>query len=201
MESLRIASRTTLIAIFCLGLPGLRSDVAANEQSPCSVRTVAASNNFTLAIDADGNPWAWGMNNDGALGIGVSWSSLSPTPVATIHDVVAVSAGRFHSLAVTADGRAWAWGSNHYGQLGDGTFTNSNSPRVVDGLSNVVLVVAGNDQSLALDQSGTIWAWGNNDQGVLGTGLVDPALSTPKPVQGAGGIGLLSDVIDIAAGP
>lgn len=200
MHSRRRASHITLIAILWLSLHGLQNDVVANEQSPCSVMTTAASNSFTLAIDADGKPWAWGRNYDGALGIGISWLILSPFPVATIDHVVAVSAGRFHSLAVTADGRAWAWGSNHYGELGDGTFTDASSPRIVNGLQNVVLVVAGNGVSMALDQSGTLWAWGNNDQGMLGAGLVDPALSTPQPVEGPGGIGLLTDVIDMAAG-
>lgn len=200
MHSRRRASRTTVIATLWLTLPGVRNDVVAKEEFPCSVTATAASNNFTLAIDVDGKPWAWGVNYDGALGIGAGWSTLSPLPVATIDDVVAVSAGRFHSLAVTTDGRALAWGSNHYGQLGDGTFTDANSPRIVNGLRNIVLVVAGNGLSMALDQSGTVWAWGNNDQGVLGTGLLDPALSTPQPVQGPGGIGRLSDVIRIAAG-
>ena len=53
--------------------------------------------------------------------------------------------------------------------------------------------------SLALRTDGTVWGWGRNNAGQLGDkSKVDR--STPAPVLGEKGVGLLSDVVEIATG-
>jgi alpha-tubulin suppressor-like RCC1 family protein len=201
MRASRIRGAHFLAAAFAgiltLGLP---SPVLAEDDSPCSIKTVEAGNDFSFVIDMDGMLWSWGRNHNGVLGVGLSPASFVPLRVAAIHEVVAVSAGRFHALAITADGKVWSWGSNYRGELGNGTTTEADTPQIVDGLSGIVAVAAGAEQSMALGSDGTIWAWGNNSQGVLGTGTMEFALTTPLQVLGPFGQGLLTNVTNIAVG-
>jgi alpha-tubulin suppressor-like RCC1 family protein len=66
---------------------------------------IAAGGVHSLAVDANGNLWAWGSNRRGQLGIGTTGgSSLSPVrvtyPVGTTHPIVSIAAGTGHSLAL-----------------------------------------------------------------------------------------------------
>src|SRR5919112_1171963 len=73
-----------------------------------------------------GEVWAWGGNELGALGDGTNTDSNTPVQVSGLSGVQAVAAGELHSLALKNDGSVWAWGSNGIGQLGDGTFNQRN---------------------------------------------------------------------------
>lgn len=155
---------------------------------------IAAGDNHSLALDADGALWAWGRNYDGELGIGTRgvYEDI-PVQVTGLAGAVAVAAGGYHSLAVRADGTIWAWGNNYYGQLGDGTTTRSATPLQVDGLTGAVAVAAGKYHSLAVKADGTVWAWGYNYYGQLGDGTTTERTT---PVQVSGLIG----VVAVAAG-
>lgn len=92
--------------------------------------SVAAGPAHTLALDVNGNVWAWGSNASGALGdnttvnrgVAVKVKNLSGTGDLT--NIVRIAAGGSgtsgHSLAVAADGTVYAWGSNSAAQLGNG---------------------------------------------------------------------------------
>jgi alpha-tubulin suppressor-like RCC1 family protein len=89
------------------------------------VVSIAAGESFSLAAKGDGSLVAWGNNQSGQLGDGMSGQDQN-TPVAVRRFSASVplrslAAGGSHSLAVTADNQVWAWGSNSAGQLGDGT--------------------------------------------------------------------------------
>jgi alpha-tubulin suppressor-like RCC1 family protein len=146
---------------------------------------VALGYAHTLAIDPDGQVWAWGANSSGQLGDGSTTSSVEPVEVAGLTDAVAVGAGRYHSIAVTATGEVWAWGDNGSGQVGvataDSTPTREELPVRVDGLADVVSVTAGDSFTLALTEEGKVWAWGAN--GSRQFGAASPTASpTPLPV-------------------
>jgi len=89
---------------------------------------VAAGNEHSLALKANGSLWAWGSNEFGQLGDGTTIDRHSPAMVGTDQDWIHVVAGNEHSIARKADGTLWAWGLNSYGQLADSTTTNRNSP-------------------------------------------------------------------------
>lgn len=91
------------------------------------------------------------------------------------------------------------WGWNAWGELGDGTTTQRPTPAwVATGLVAKKIVGGGvgdfGDWTLALATDGSVWSWGDNRAGQLGIGLF-AARTTPTRV------GVLSDVVDVAAGP
>ena len=136
----------------------------------------------SLALDANGDVWAWGADGEDQLGDGTTndLDSGKALKVVVLSDVIAIAAGGEHSLALRNDGTVWAWGSNQFGELGQNTL-NLSFPVVIcptatpskcatplqvlgpDGetpLSDVVAISAGFDFSVALKEDGTVWTWG-----------------------------------------
>lgn len=66
------------------------------------IRTIAAGENHSLALDRDGRVWAWGSNRDGELGasFGSRSSVAQPEPVPGFDGVIAIAARGTHSLAL-----------------------------------------------------------------------------------------------------
>ena len=90
-----------------------------------NVIAVYAGGFHTVAIDNDGNLWAWGYNSSAQLGDGTYSNRSYPVKVKSgastfFTNVKAISAGVSHTVAIKEDGSVWAWGRNQYGQLGDG---------------------------------------------------------------------------------
>jgi uncharacterized repeat protein (TIGR02543 family) len=183
------------------------------------VVSVAAGNSHSLAVDALGRVWAWGMNNYGQLGNGSSTAKSRPVLADTATDadglfgngvkVVSVSAGSYHSSAVDALGRVWAWGWNEYGQLGNGTNGDgvyesrpvlADDATDVDGLfgAGVLIksVTAGYYHSLAVDKQGRVWAWGDNYNGQVGNGTKGDGTARSRPVS----IEITAPTVSIPAG-
>ena len=118
--------------------------------------TLAAGNNFTLSIRADGTLWAWGDNTYGQLGDGGITSRSAPVQVGTATNWACVAAGRDHALAVKTDGTLWSWGRNGYSQLGDGGSTSRSAPVQVGTATTWRSVTAGYSHSLAVRTDGTL---------------------------------------------
>ncbi|WP_210514815.1 RCC1 domain-containing protein [Hymenobacter terricola] len=141
---------------------------------------VAAGNDHTLALTADGRLFAWGGNLHGQLGNGTNNSTPQPVAVALPRGRggahwAQVAAGRYHTLAVTTDGRLYTWGSNRFGQLGETRDTGHNAPEMLAMPARLAhmawaQVAAGDAHSLALSADGQLAAWGNNCAGQLGNG-------------------------------
>ncbi|MFC6229831.1 S-layer homology domain-containing protein [Paenibacillus allorhizosphaerae] len=163
-----------------LGRPtdGYVSAVAGQVQGLRDIVQISAGDTHSLALDKDGNVWAWGDNLTGGLGTGSMGAPQSvPVRVMSLTDVVQVSAGTLYSLALTADGKVYAWGYNGNRQTGDGV--NTNQPRLTpvnvkksDGqpLSGVTQIAAGSFHGLAILNDDTVWSWGSNSFGQLGSG-------------------------------
>ncbi|MFC7337592.1 hypothetical protein ACFQY0_10420 [Haloferula chungangensis] len=160
-----------------------------------SILSVAPGGDYTLALTADGEVFAWGRNTYGQLGNGTTESSDVPVQVEASgalagKTVVAIAASSVHSLALTSDGKVFAWGDNGSGRLGDGTTEGSRTPVAVDTSGalagkSVVAIAAGQYHSLALTSDGLVFAWGYGFQGQLGNGLIDNHHS-PVPVDTSG---------------
>ena len=112
-------------------------------QYPANAGTVAATQVsagifHSLAVDKDGNAWAWGLNDYGQLGnnttnnrpipVKVFASAQSTSSAGPWLKAAQISAGGYHSLVIGADGYAKAWGYNGYGQLGNDTTSNKSAP-------------------------------------------------------------------------
>jgi hypothetical protein len=105
-----------------------------------NVIAVAAGQDHSLALRADGIVVAWGDDTFGEA-----------TVPADLPPVTAIAAGGNHSLALTVDGQVVGWGQNDTGQT---------TPP--PGLSDVIAVAAGGLWSMALGADGTVVAWGDN---------------------------------------
>jgi alpha-tubulin suppressor-like RCC1 family protein len=146
------------------------SEVPAAVPGLSTATAVAAGEEHSLALLANGTVMAWGDNHEGQLGDGTTKTSAVPVPVTGLSRVTAIAAGSLFSLALLNNGTVMAWGDNREGQLGDGTLRNSTVPVPVTGLSGVTAIAAGAQHALAVLGNGTAMAWGDNELGQLGVG-------------------------------
>ena len=96
--------------------------------------SVSAGGSHSMAIRIDGGLFAWGLNNNGQLGLtnavatGDTTNRSSPVQVGADSWTV-VSAGASHTLALKyPDNSLFTWGLNTSGQLGSGVLTARSSP-------------------------------------------------------------------------
>ncbi|MDH5228531.1 MAG: M12 family metallo-peptidase [Gammaproteobacteria bacterium] len=131
---------------------------------------IAAGQQHGLALNANGNVWAWGHNDQGQLGSDVRQASATPTMILSVSNARQISAGNKHNVALLQSGQVIAWGDNSFGQLGNGTNESSSQAVVVESIANVRRVVAGANQSFVIHEDSRLSAWGANNKGQLGLG-------------------------------
>ncbi len=187
---------------------GTNSGVVTNSLTPVNVQDltavsiVSAGRYHGLALKSDGTVWVWGNGGNGQLGDGTFGLSSKPKMVVALTGVTSVSAGSEHNLALKSDGTVWAWGANgfgedRYGQVGNGSTEDQATP--VQVLSGVIEIAAGRYHSAALKSDGTVWVWGRNEHGQVGDNTLIHKF-VPTQVVGVGGVGNLSDIVNIYAG-
>lgn len=71
---------------------------------------ISAGTDHNLALDQDGNLWAWGRNDYGQLGNGTTTNSNVPIQILRGNKFKYISAGDNMSAAIDLDGVLWAWG-------------------------------------------------------------------------------------------
>lgn len=170
-----------------LGLQGVR------------IVQVALGGWHALAVDDQGQCWAWGGNEYNQCDAGPGLRDiLEPQKCVTNLKVVQVDAGGMHSVALTDTGHIWMWGE----PWGDFSMTVNREPRRLDISSKtkdtiVVKVACGAFHNLALTANGNVYSWGINDYGQLGNGTTSNS-TVPFLIEE----GLYPDikVSDIAAG-
>jgi alpha-tubulin suppressor-like RCC1 family protein len=86
-----------------------------------TIESISAGQNHSLALDNNGNVWAWGDNSFKQIGNNKTdkkgYCTL-PVKVSGLTDIIEISAGANHNLALDGNGSLYGWGSNKYGQLG-----------------------------------------------------------------------------------
>ena len=148
---------------------------------------ISTGENWTLAIEKNGQVWAWGRNANNQTGTGGGVNIATPTKIIGLAKTFCkVEAARIHSMAIDKNGRAWGWGDNGYGKIGDNTVTFRTSPVSVAGaVKTFCHISAGPNHTLAIDKNGRAWAWGFNHRGQLGD---NSRTSRRTPVSVAGAI-------------
>ncbi len=146
----------------------------------------------SIFIKSNRNVWAWGRNDYGLLGNGITIDESKSLKLNNFDGMKMISAGFDHNLLLKEDGTVWSWGNNNHGQLGNGTTTVSSVPVQVLNLSQVETVSGGSYYSMALKKDGTVWSWGVNSSGELGNGTKIDS-STAVKVSG------LNDIVSISA--
>ncbi|KAL4716608.1 hypothetical protein ACJJTC_008243, partial [Scirpophaga incertulas] len=140
------------------------------------ISAVACGIQHSVALNEWGQPYSWGCNSMGQLGLDPKSESNSydvPTIVRLLatQNVIQISCGSYHSLALTNNGDLFAWGANSYGQCGLGTMTSKeNTPQQITSLIGVpiALIACGSNHTFALSKSGAVFGWGKNSHGQLG---------------------------------
>lgn len=133
------------------------------------VVAVAAGDDFSLALDSDGNLHSWGTNGDYQLGIGdqaISQRKVA-TAVAAPQGVTfsAVAAGRYHAAAISTDGNIYTWG--YYGYMGvdagdSEVFDRPTRVEYFDGI-NITKIATSYDHTMVLSDEGEIYVFGDNN--------------------------------------
>jgi prepilin-type N-terminal cleavage/methylation domain-containing protein len=123
---------------------------------------------------------------------------------------ITIAAGDSYSATMSYSGKVWSWGSNSKGKLGDSTLTSRLVPVQTVGpggsgvLTGVDVIASGDCHSIAIKSDNTVWSWGCNWNGALGNNASDTSESSysnvPVQVVGAGGSGVLNDIVAISAG-
>lgn len=153
---------------------------------------VSAGYEHSIAMDADGQFWGWGMGYYGELGMDIHLFQSTPELNPTLSGVMEIDAGSNATVVLCDDGRLLSFGTGEDGRTGDGTTGDRYMPVPVGrGFAGVTKVVSGGGHTLALEADGTVWSWGDNDYGQLGLGG-QPTVPTQ--------ISALSNIVDISAG-
>lgn len=187
------------VAGFIFFIGGLLGTASAQLTTPAS-GAVAAGNNFTVALKADGTVWTWGTNYHGQLGNGTFDPdgllangyfdpSFVPTPVVgSLTNVVRIAVGGDllsdfqRTLALKSDGTVWRWGSLSP-QTGDPA-ADTSVPAQIVGVSGVMAIASGPYHDLAVKSDGTVWGWGYNNAGALGSDNLDEDIAEPIQIEG-----------------
>ncbi|WP_439384084.1 RCC1 domain-containing protein [Amycolatopsis lexingtonensis] len=119
------------------------------------VTAVTGNWSAAYALKSDGTVVAWGANDRGRLGNGVSCESTDtgpnctsavPVPVSGLTGAKAIGIFNGGAYAVKTDGTVWGWGDNHELELGQGVTAYpwwATVPVQVPGLSRVKAVASG----------------------------------------------------------
>lgn len=162
--------------------------------TPTNFVSLSFMQNFSVAIDENGDVYTWGYDKNGELGRGkdnrdncskTEDCRLTIAKVDGLSNIVAIDAGLSHTLALDKNGDVYGFGTNGDGELGDGTKVSNAVPvKVVFPEDNVKIkqVTTGSDFSIAIDTDGQLWAWGRNNYGQSGQGNDDDDQLVPVKV-------------------
>ena len=146
---------------------------------------IDAGQRRTMALDAAGVVYLWGNKlalDDNAPPVLTS----TPTPVAGLPPMSAMSLGLDHAMALSGTGQLWIWGSNSHGQLGRRIGHPGGLPAPVDRAGDWAAIEAGHWASYAIKRDGSLWSWGSNRRGGLGLGTDELTVSSPRRVPAVG---------------
>jgi alpha-tubulin suppressor-like RCC1 family protein len=177
------------------GALGLGLTTSARLSSPVQIGSetnwskISAANGYlfetrhNLAIKDNGTLWAWGANEYGQLGNGLTADTSVVVQVGTgiTGNWLSADCGELMCAGIRAEGATgrtiWTWGNSRYGRLGrDHGFNFAIRNPVLLGTNSDrdwEMVSCGGQHMVALKVRGTertLWAWGRNTWGQLGLG-------------------------------
>lgn len=152
-----------------------------------NIRHLACGANHVLAMDKNGNVFAWGTGQQNQLGRRV----VERTRIAGLvprefglpkKQIKYISAGSDHSFAVDNKNNVWAWGLNNFGQCGISDNAGADDavvakPEIVASLSDYTMtgLKGGNHHSVGVTADGECLAWGRLDGSQTGINIPDIA--------------------------
>ncbi|MDE7315517.1 MAG: hypothetical protein K2N11_07415 [Mucispirillum sp.] len=160
-----------------------------NVKLPNKVKELITSSSSAYTILEDGSLYAWGKNEDGKLGIGLSDGTTihAPKQVTGINGTIKKLITGSSVYALMEDGSLYVWGKNESSQLGVGDIVNRNTPTKVNLPSKIKELIIDSSSAYAILEDGSLYAWGNNYHGKLGVGKSTNTIYTPEQVTGING--------------
>ncbi|XP_076959869.1 ultraviolet-B receptor UVR8-like isoform X1 [Bidens hawaiensis] len=150
------------------------------------IRQVSCGAVHVVALSEDGLLQAWGYNEYGQLGRGVTCEGLQKARVINAYakfldeapelvKITQVSCGEYHSAATSEYGEVYTWGLGNMGQLGHYSLQSEDKeliPRRVVALNGIFVkeVASGGVHTCAVTAKGALYAWGGCQAGQLGVG-------------------------------
>ena len=149
--------------------------------------TVSAGKGFAIALDQNGDVWAWGAIGEDILGVeSLMVASYAPMKIAGLKNITSISAGYGVILAINRSGEVLGIGSNvHNTVAGDGESVTGKARRVPGFKEHgkAKQVFAGDYNAFALMESGKYVAWGTNASAVGGFHpKADRTVTTPVEI-------------------
>ena len=139
----------------------------------------------TGGYNGEGQAFAWGMNNDGVIGLNDRTQRSSPAQIpGTTWSSLSITDYSHASFGLKTDGSLWSWGQGDDGMLGQGGPNASKSSPVQIGTDVTWRRIrSGSFGGMATKTDGTLWMWGKNGQGNLGMNN-RTAYSSPRQIPG-----------------
>ncbi|PHT56986.1 hypothetical protein CQW23_05472 [Capsicum baccatum] len=150
------------------------------------IRQVSCGAVHVVALSEEGLLQAWGYNEYGQLGRGVTSEGLQGPRVINgyakfldeapeLVKITQVSCGEYHTAAISEKGEVYTWGLGSMGQLGHCSLQSGDKellPRRVVSLDGIFIkeVACGGVHSCAVTAKGALYAWGGGQAGQLGVG-------------------------------
>jgi alpha-tubulin suppressor-like RCC1 family protein len=173
----------------CMRMPvSSNIPIEIKELADKHIVSTSCGSQHTLALSSTGEVYAYGMNYDGALGLGKEQLiSHTPQKIESLsrHRIVAISAGTESSLFLTDKGKVFACGSNEFGQCGIKGENKLFVPTLLSSISSIRIaqIATKTYHSALLDVDGRVYTFGYDTNGQLGHGrIVKKFVLTPKLV-------------------
>ncbi|CAM9000337.1 unnamed protein product [Rhodiola kirilowii] len=165
------------------------------------IRQVSCGQVHVVPLSEDGRLQAWGYNEYGQLGRGVTGEGLQGARVISAYakfldeapehvKITSVSCGEYHTAAISDNGdvsrsplqmislslNRYTWGLGSMGQLGHCSLQYGDKellPRRVVSLDGIFVkeVACGGVHTCAVTEKGALYAWGGGQAGQLGLGI------------------------------
>ncbi|HEX8392369.1 MAG TPA: hypothetical protein VF665_08450 [Longimicrobium sp.] len=164
-------------------------------QVPFAPGTLTVGSGFACALSPVGQPYCWGENRMGTLGLGSSDTLRHrPSPVRTQMLFTRIRAGWDHACALGRDGEAYCWGNGEEHQLGaaapetcawspvdEARVPCSTVPVRVETAVRFRQVEAGARFTCGLSLAGEAYCWGGGTAGRLGRTVDTPCPDSARP--------------------
>ena len=111
---------------------------------PASVSKISAGSCHSLLLDANGQAWACGRNENGQLALAHRTAVSRPQPCQGLPPIAIICAGNQKSIFVDVEGKVWRCG-------------NDKEPELLEGLEGVQCAESFTHNSIFLDSTGTVW--------------------------------------------
>jgi alpha-tubulin suppressor-like RCC1 family protein len=118
---------------------------------------LAAGENHSMCVQADGSVYSWGFGMQGQCGHGLSQNEKLPRKILFFSKrnivIVQVDCGWRHSIALAENHSVYTFGHGDHGQLGLGDTKSHAQPQLVEALEGLEIktVAAGGSHSLAFN--------------------------------------------------